>query len=139
MDRSSGSCQRRPDLSTLVRLLRRLCFGVDVNLPNADQAIIPLGKVRDYLLSAANPRARGKAAFFQALGFDPAQWEVLRDALLEVARTGDASPGQDSEFGMKYEIRATIIGPTGRHAVIRTVWIVNAGEDRPRFITGYPD
>ncbi|HET9956064.1 MAG TPA: hypothetical protein VFQ61_16270 [Polyangiaceae bacterium] len=131
--------RRTPDLGTLVLGPPQLCFGIDVNLPNADQAIIPLEKVRDYLLSAANPRARGKAAFFQTLGFDPVQWEVLRDALLEVARTGDASPGQRSEFGTKYEIRATICGPTGRRAVIRTVWIVNAGEDRPRFITGYPD
>ena len=110
-----------------------------MNLPNADQAVIPLEKVRDYLLAAANPRTRGKAAFFQALGFDPGEWEVLRDALLELAQSGSATPGQQSEFGTKYEIRATITGPAGRDAVIRTVWIVNAGETNPRFITAYPD
>jgi hypothetical protein len=96
-------------------------------------------KVRDYLLSAANPRTRGKAAFFQGLGFDPAAWELLRDALLLIAQAEDVSPGQASELGTKYEIRATIAGPTGRRAVIRTVWIVNVGEDRPRFITAFPD
>ena len=110
-----------------------------MKLPNAERAVIPIEKVRDYLLSAANPRTRGKAAFFQALGFVPAEWEVLRAVLLEVAQEGNATPGQSSEFGTKYEIRAKITGPTGRRAVIRTVWIVNAGEDHPRFITAYPD
>lgn len=110
-----------------------------MKLPRAEDALIPIEKVRDYLLSAANPRTRGKAAFFQALGFDPAQWQVLRDVLLQIAQAGNSNPGQPSEFGTKYEIRATIIGPTGRQAVIRTVWIVNVGEDRPRFITAYPD
>lgn len=84
-----------------------------MKLPNAERALIPIEKVRDYLLSAANPRTRGKAAFFQALGFVPAEWEVFRAVLLEVAQEGNASPGQSSEFGTKYEIRATITGPLG--------------------------
>jgi hypothetical protein len=110
-----------------------------LKLPHSEYVVIPVEKVRDYLLAAANPRSRGKAGFFQALGFDPANWEALRDALLELARTGEATLGQQSEFGTKYEIRGTINGPAGRRAVIRTAWIVNAGEDQPRFITGYPD
>lgn len=52
---------------------------LEVNLPNGVHAVIPLEKVRDYLLAAVNPRARGKAAFFQALGFEPTEWELLRD------------------------------------------------------------
>lgn len=110
-----------------------------MKLPHAAHALIPIEKVRDYLLSAANPRSRGKAAFFQALGFEPVDWEALRDILLRIAQAENANPGQRSEFGTKYEIRATISGPTGRQAVIRTVWIINAGEDTPRFITAYPD
>ena len=64
---------------------------------------------------------------------------MLRDALHLIAQAEAVAPGQPSEFGTKYEIRATIVGPTGRQAVIRTVWIVNVGEDRPRFITAFPD
>jgi hypothetical protein len=48
-------------------------------------------------------------------------------------------PGQQSEFGTKYEIRATITGPAGRQAVLMTVWMVNAGEQTPRLVTAYPD
>lgn len=32
----------------------------------------------------------------------------------------------------------TIVAPDGRQAVIRTVWIVEPGVDRPRFVTAYP-
>lgn len=110
-----------------------------MTLPNPDRAIVSPEKVRDYLLSPVNPRARGKAAFFRALGFGPANWQALRAVLLDVARTGMTTPGQHSEFGTKYEIRATITGPAGRRALIRTVWIVDAGDDHPRFITAYPD
>jgi hypothetical protein len=110
-----------------------------MKLPSGDRAIIPAEKVRDYLLAPANPRAQGNAAFFRALGFDSEAWEALRGALSDIAQTGNAMPGQQSEFGTKYEIRATITGPAGRQAVVRTVWIVNAGEQTPRFVTAYPD
>ena len=108
-------------------------------LPGAERAVVAPEKVRDFLLSPANARARGKPAFFRALGFDEAHWEALRLALLEIARSGDAGPGQGSPFGTKFEIRATIRGPAGREAVVKTIWIVNAGDDQPRFVTAYPD
>jgi hypothetical protein len=40
-----------------------------VLLPNADRAIVPEAKVRDYLLSNAHPVGRFKAVFFIALGY----------------------------------------------------------------------
>lgn len=92
------------------------------------------------LLAVGSESAHAReSGVFQGLGFDPAAWELLRDALLVIAQAEDLDPGQASEFGAKYEIRATIAGPTGRRALIRTVWIVNVGEDRPRFITAFPD
>ena len=107
--------------------------------PGADRAIVSAEKVRDFLLSPVNPRARGKSAFFHALGFNISNWETPRWALLDIARSGNANLGQESEFGAKYEVRAIITGPAGRQAVIKTVWIVDAGDDQPRFITAHPD
>lgn len=88
---------------------------------------------------SGEPASQGKAAFFQALGFSLDEWGVLQSALLEMAQNGLATPGQVSEFGTKYEIHGTIVGPIGRQAVIRTVWIIDAGEDYPRLVTAYPD
>ena len=110
-----------------------------MKLPGAERAIVAPEKVRDYLLSAVNPRSRGKAAFFNALGFRAADWQVLQSVLLEVALNHETLPGRRSDFGTKYEIRATIAGPAQRQAVINTVWIIDAGDDRPRFVTAYPD
>lgn len=113
-----------------------------MNLPGAERAVVADEKVRDYLLSPVNPRARGKAAFFRALGFDESNWVRLRDALLEIARSGTAGQGQQgqlSEFGAKYEIRAILSGPSGRQATVKTIWIIDAGDDTPRFVTAHPD
>ena len=85
-----------------------------MRLPNVD------AKVREYLLSPTHPVGRFKSVFFIALGFSPDRWEALRDALRELARTGDAVPGQASPFGLKFEIHA------------------NHGQDFPHFITAHP-
>jgi hypothetical protein len=62
----------------------------------------------------------------------------LRDALLELARTGEAVPGQLSPFGLKFEIRATFQGPSGLQANVLTVWMVSNGQDFSHFVTAHP-
>ena len=109
-----------------------------VRLPHAEDAIVEESKVRDYLLSAANPRARGKPAFFHSLGFGFENCDLLRQALLRIAQSDTAEEGQSSPFGRKFEIRATIEGPSGKTARINTVWIIEDGTTSPRFVTAYP-
>ena len=107
-------------------------------LPNAERAVVDDAKVRDYLLSPTHPVGRFKSVFFVALGFSGDHWEALRDALLELARTLDATPGQPSPFGSKFEIRATLRAPSGRQADVVTVWMVSNGQDFAHFITAHP-
>jgi hypothetical protein len=109
-----------------------------VLLPNAARATIPDAKVREYLLSASHPVGRFKAVFFLALGFSVERWELLRDALLDIGITGNAAPGQPSSFGQKFEIRATLVGPSGRRADVVTVWMVPTGQDFAHFVTAHP-
>lgn len=109
-----------------------------MKLPEGANAVVTEDKVRGYLLAAANPRSRGKPAFFQAIGFGLETWEILRDRRLEIAATGEASESQPSPFGRKFEIRATLGGPSGRTAQITTIRIVESGENVPRFVTAYP-
>ncbi len=110
-----------------------------MELPGADRAVIEPEKVREYLLSSSHPVGRFKAAFFAALGFGPDRWSDLRDELLLAARSPDATPGQPSPFGQKYEVRATLRGPAGRSAGVVSVWIQLHGEDFPRFVTAFPE
>jgi hypothetical protein len=109
-----------------------------VLLPNATRATVPDAKVRDYLLSSAHAVGRFKAVFFVALGFSAERWELLRDALLHIGTSGTAAPGQASAFGQKFEIRATLRGPSGRRADVVTVWMIPTGQDFAHFVTAHP-
>ena len=107
-------------------------------LPNADRAVVDDEKVYGYLLSPSHPVGRFKAAFFRSFGFSVERWELLRDALLEHGRRGPCEQGEASAFGQKYEVCDILVGPTGRSALLMTIWIVRADEDFPRLVTAYP-
>ena len=60
-------------------------------LPNSDQHILDLHKLKDYCLSASHPRGRHKARVFrEALGLAADDTEWLRDRLLEAVKGADA-------------------------------------------------
>jgi hypothetical protein len=73
-----------------------------MKLPGGDNAVIELEKLVDYCLSAEHPRGKHKARVFAtALGFTAENAEVLRQALLVAAATGDAQPTMSDEFGSR--------------------------------------
>jgi len=108
-----------------------------MRLPNRDQAIVDIEKLRDYCLSAEHPRGCHKARVFAArLGLSADDAELLREALLNAAQTCDAAPGEEDSFGRRYVVEFTMDGPTGRGRV-RSTWIVRRGETFARFVTCY--
>jgi len=113
-------------------------YNRDVVLPGADRLVVQPEKVRDYLLSATHPVGRFKAVFFSRLGFESTGWADLRDALIDMARTGQVSAGHPSPYGKKFEVRGTLRGPKGAAETV-SVWIVLTGEDVPRFVTAFPE
>lgn len=84
-----------------------------MKLPNADQAVVEPEKVRDYLLSPHHPIGKFKAVFFARLGYFQDQWETLADDLRTIGGLHDALPGQPSQFGHKFEILLSSLGPPG--------------------------
>jgi hypothetical protein len=109
-----------------------------MQLPHIDEAHIPEPKISGYLLAVDHPSGRGKALFFGSLGFRADRPTDLRHALLQHAANNAVSSVEQTTFGAKYLIEGRISGPTGTAAVIRSVWFVEAGERKPRFITAYP-
>jgi len=107
-------------------------------LPNAEQAMVPQSKICDYLLSPNHPIGRFKAAFFSAFGYTVEDWQRLQTDLLQIARSGIAKAGQESPYGQKYEVRGTLVGPSGRRTGLVTVWIILDGETYPQFVTAFP-
>jgi hypothetical protein len=108
-----------------------------LKLPNGDQAIIDEEKILSYLLDPLHRHGRHHAELFRRrLGINRDAWMLLYEALQTAAREGEATPGQPSSFGLKYEIRFQMTGPKGNH-IIFSVWMIRSGESRPRLVTAY--
>lgn len=109
-----------------------------MRLPDVERAFVDAAKIHDYLLSNSHPVGRFKAAFFVALGYSAADWEVFAADLKRHAMDNEALATELSEYGQKFEVRGMIKGPAGKGAVLVAVWIVLCGEDFPRFVTAFP-
>jgi len=109
-----------------------------MNIPNREHAVVEHEKVRDYLLNEAHPDGFGKAEFFIALGFRREACEALVDALRRIARDSPVTKSMTSTHGHKYIVDGLLQAPSGRTAMVRTIWIVDAGGDVPRLVTAYP-
>ena len=94
-----------------------------MRLPGADRPVVNADKIREYLLSAAHPVGRFKAAFFGGLGYSAAEWDVLAADLRGHAVENEASATEANEYGQKYEVRGRMLGPAGKTAFIVAVWI----------------
>ena len=101
--------------------------------------LVDVAKLRNYCLSETHPRGRHKARVFRSrLGISTGDAEVLRQAILDAARdrqdqlrTIDAD-----EFGQRYLLDFEMTTAAGC-AIIRSAWIVLAGEDVLRLISCY--
>ncbi len=107
-------------------------------LPNHPKAYIQPNKLTGYLLSETHPIGKAKAKFFRGLGFNETTLQSLEQSLLNLARTQEIHETLDAGHGTKYVIIGPIETPSGRTVNILTVWIVDTGEDAPRFITARP-
>lgn len=104
----------------------------------ADAAYVDREKITDYLLNVSHPQGGPKAAVFVAFGFDPLQPDMFADAVLKLARTGDAIP-VPAVGGTKYVADGPVDAPNGRTLWLRTVWKDDNDIGRPRLITAYPE
>jgi hypothetical protein len=108
-----------------------------VKLPYADQAVVPLRKITEYLLNEGHPQGRAKAAFFRRLGFRREQSDLLRRALLQLAQSSDMTETA-FEFGRKYAGVGLLNAPNGQRVQVVTVWVLPANQPPPVLVTAYP-
>ena len=102
-------------------------------LPNPENAVVEMRKLRGYCLSLEHPRGRHKARIFaSALGLTAENSEELRQALLSAAVSEEATPVEEDEYGQRYMLDFEMNTETGS-ATVRSGWIVRSGEDFPRF------
>jgi hypothetical protein len=109
-----------------------------MKLPNAHLSIVASEKISDYLLNPAHPDNGGKAEFFAALGFHRERWQILAVAFRKLTESAEVSKSMTSPHGQKYILDGRIESPSGKTSMVRTIWIVDRGQDEPRLVTAYP-
>lgn len=63
--------------------------------------------------------------------------EPLQDALLQVAKSHDATLGRHDAYGQRYQIDLAFDW-RGRPTILGSGWIIEQGSDVPLLTTGYP-
>ncbi len=107
-------------------------------IPDAENAIVTRDKVDGYLLNVDHPDGGSKAIWFQNLGYERENWQLLANDLLEIARTCNKYDRERSPHGVKYKASGTVSQPGHRGGHVLTVWIVEPDEP-PRLVTAFPD
>ena len=108
-----------------------------VLLPNADKAVVPLEKLRDYSLDSSHPVGKHKARVFaSALGMTRNDAPRLREMILQAVLTNEAIEAEANEHGTRFAVDFQTLGVKGA-VTIRTAWIIDAGETVPRLTSCY--
>lgn len=106
-------------------------------MPNGDQAVVAVEKLRNYCLNFDHPVGGHKARVFASvLGLTVADADGLRDALLHAAVNEEAILGRRDNYGQRYTIDFIMTTAIGT-ATVRSGWIVRAGETTPRLTSCY--
>ena len=79
-----------------------------------------------------------RLAFFAGHGFTVEDWQVLAEALRQLAANSEVVGQSTSRHGQKYVVDGPLTTPVGRAPIVRTVWIIDEGGDTPRLVTAYP-
>jgi hypothetical protein len=107
-------------------------------LPNKEKANVAIDKISNYLLSTSHPVGKYKAAFFESIGFEINQPEILQEALRRIPEKYVVKETASTQFGKKFIIDGNIVAPNHRSYLLRTVWIVKNNADTAYLVTAYP-
>lgn len=109
-----------------------------MKIPNAEQAIIDIRKLRDYCLNPQHNKGKHKARLFSSmLGMNSNDAETFRNILLEVVKRHDAELADKDARGQRYTLDF-ILEWQGKQATIRSGWIIETNSDIPKLTTAFP-
>ncbi|WP_009634274.1 DUF6883 domain-containing protein [Synechocystis sp. PCC 7509] len=107
-------------------------------IPNAENAIVDIRKLRDYCLNLEHDEGKHKALLFLTIfGMTANDAENLRQILLEVIKTHEAKLGRQDEFGQRYTLDFQLEWQD-RRGIVRSGWMIEQSFDIPKLTTCYP-
>lgn len=93
-------------------------------LPQHEQAVIPIEKLRDYALDPNHPTGKNKARVFKAtLGIERDHADVLSKILRSTLFRSPAVQGRKSQYGEHWTTYHEIVGLSGQPIVVTVAWI----------------
>ena len=101
-------------------------------------AVVDDLKLTGYLLNMAHPEGKSKAKYLRGHGFGDDTIDLLRGELITLGQSNAIVDTAATTHGIKYTIDGGLTAPDGVSLRFRTVWIIDAGKQCPRFVTGYP-
>ena len=101
-------------------------------------AVVDGAKLTGYLLDPTHKVGWHKGRFLAANGFDTADIDGVRAALLAHCQKNDVAESETTPYGTKYRIDGPLEGGLGLNPLVRTVWQIDAGQAAPRFVTMRP-
>lgn len=110
-----------------------------MKVPNAHTAEVPDRKLTSYLLDHTHPQNKGKANFYELVGFTRQSSDALRLSLLNHIFTQEIAKVIISGFGTRYVVEGWMPCPNGKQYPIRSVWFIENGEEIAKLVTAYPN
>ena len=107
-------------------------------IPNAENAIVDICKLRDYCLNFEHDEGKHKALLFsRVFGMTAEDAEDLHQIILEVIKTHEVKLGRQDEFGQRYTLDFRLEWQD-RRGILRSGWIIEQGFGYPKLTTCYP-
>jgi hypothetical protein len=104
-------------------------------VPNAENAVVDIRKLRDYCLNPNYEIGKHKARVFDvALDLTIENAEELREALLSAVKANSARTGKFDKFGQRYTVDFEM-KHSNRKATIRSGWIIETNAGFPQLTT----
>ena len=110
-------------------------------LPNLERALIPIEKLRDYVLNPDHPVGRNKARVFKSvLGMERKHAFALAEIIRDTLGRAPAVEEPKTSYGTPWLTYHEIIGLQGLPAIVSVVWFFKLEDpETPVLVTCYID
>lgn len=106
-----------------------------MKIPNGENAVIDIAKIRDYCLNPEHGVGKHKAHVFKSvLNLTSEDAPILREILLNGVSSAEAVLGEQDEYGQRYTVDI-LVAVGNKQAQVRSGWIIRVDEDFPRLTT----
>ncbi|VEP11819.1 conserved hypothetical protein [Hyella patelloides LEGE 07179] len=99
-------------------------------------AIISESKLTKYLL-VFKPR-NDKSQFLAQAGYTIENWQILKEAILQINRETEAIEDRTNEYGIFYNVYGELQGVNGINLSVVTIWLRRKSDNKFQFITLKP-